>query len=81
MQIIPTLPPPPPPPSLSLPPSLPPSFLTVCSREVRVMNRRKSSQPEDTETVDVFTFVSASVARLISSRRPAIVPAGRLQCR
>ena len=45
------------------------------------MNRRKSSQPEDTETVDVFTFVRASVARLISSRRPAIVPAGRLQCR
>lgn len=43
------------------------------------MNRRKSSQPEDTETVDVFTFVRASVARLISSRRPAIVPAGKLQ--
>ena len=60
-------------------PLLLPSLLTVCSREVRVMNRRKSSQPEDTETVEVFAFIRASVACLMSSRSPAIVPAGKYQ--
>ena len=49
--------------------------LTDCSREVRVMNLRKSSHPEETETVEVFARLSTSVAFFRSSRRPAIVPA------
>ena len=40
------------------------------------MKRTKSSQPEETETVDVFASMRALVETLISSRRPAMVPAG-----
>ena len=45
------------------------------SLEVSVMNLTKSSQPEDTETVDVLASISALVDILISSLRPATVPA------
>ena len=49
--------------------------LTDCSSEVRVMNLRKSSQPDETETVEVLALLSTSVAFFRSSRRPAMVPA------
>ena len=61
-------------------------FLQVChyivtfssSLEVSVMNRTKSSQPEDTDTVDVLASIRALVDILISSLRPATVPAERV---
>ena len=49
--------------------------LTDCSSEVRVMNLRKSSQPDETETVEVLALLSTSVAFFRSLRRPAMVPA------
>lgn len=51
--------------------------LTVSSNDVRVVNLRNSSQPEETDTVDVLALDTASVARLISAVSPAMVPAER----
>lgn len=48
---------------------------TMLSREVRVMNLKKSSQPEDTDTVLGVALMRASVALLMSSLRPATVSA------
>ena len=45
------------------------------SFEVSVMNLTNSSQPEETETVDVLASIKAFVDTFISSRRPAMVPA------
>ena len=39
-----------------------------------VINLRNSSQPEDTETVDVRALISVSVAHFSSALSPAIVP-------
>ena len=41
-----------------------------------VMNLTKSSQPEETETVEVLASMRVLVDFLISSRSPATVPAG-----
>lgn len=46
--------------------------LTWCSRDVRLMKRRKSSPPEDTAT-DESTPVRQSVADVRLSLRPRIV--------
>ena len=48
---------------------------TVSSRDVRVMNLKKSSHPEETETFSTVDLVSSSVAVLMSARMPAMVPA------
>ena len=49
------------------------------SFEVSVMNLTNSSHPEETETVDVLASIRAFVDILISSRRPAMVPATQVQ--
>ena len=48
---------------------------TMLSKEVRVMNLRKSSQPEDTDTVLGVALMSALVASLMSPLRPDTVSA------
>ena len=50
-------------------------ILTVSSSDVNVVNLRKSSQPEETDTVDFLVFDRASDARFMSAVRPAMVPA------
>ena len=39
-----------------------------------MINLRNSSQPEDTDTVEVLAFISVSVAHFNSARSPDIVP-------
>ena len=51
---------------------------TVCSSDVSVINRRNSSLPDETETVDFCSAINCSVVALISSRRRAMVPAARI---
>lgn len=51
--------------------------LTSCSRDVRLMKRRKSSPPEDTATEE-STPVRQSVADIKFSLRPRIVSPGEI---
>ena len=52
--------------------------LTVSpSSDVIVINLRNSSQPEDTDTVEVLAFISVSVAHFNSARSPDMVPTVR----